>query len=114
MLTLLPRLDNHAAYLLLAQCVNARPAYLCRIVGPWNIAKFLEEFDEKVDECLAKIAELQNPLPEWSKQIRGLPAKQSGACVRRLRDTAFSAYSASFLKASGVIRAVFSRIWDAA
>ena len=55
-----------------------------------------------------------NPLPEWSKVIRGLPAKQSGACVRRLRDTAASAYCAAFNKASGIIRTLFLPVWEEA
>ena len=113
-LELIPRPENHTAYLLVAQCVNARPSYLCRIVGPWTVSRFLGDFNARIDECIQKIAGLQNPLPEWSKVIRGLPAKQSGACVRRLRDSAASAYCAAFLKASGIIRLLFPLVWKVA
>ena len=37
-LELIPRLENHTAYLLVAQCANARPSYLCCIVGPLTVS----------------------------------------------------------------------------
>ena len=74
-LELLPALHPHTAFLLLSQCVNARPAYLCRIVGPWSICGFLEAFDRKVDECLALIIGVQGSLPSVARILRGLPAK---------------------------------------
>ena len=93
-LELLPALHPHTAFLLLSQCVNARPAYLCRIVGPWSICGFLEAFDRKV----------QGSLPSVARILRGLPAKVGGVSVRRLENVCSRAHAASFLKATERIR----------
>ena len=104
-LEILPELpDPQAAYWILAQCVNARVSYLCRISAPWHIAEFLTDFDEKVDDCLAKILAVQGQLPRAARIIRGLPGKLGGGCIRRARDTAACAFSASFLHAMTQVR----------
>ena len=111
-LELLPALHPHTAFLLLSQCVNARPAYLCRIVGPWSICGFLEAFDRQVDECLALIIGVQGRLPRVARILRGLPDKVGGVSVRRLVDVCSRAHAASFLKATERIRYQCPLIWN--
>ena len=82
-LDVLHRLSAQPAYWLLAQCVNARVSYLCRISAPWLIAIHLNDFDDKVDACLAKIIDLPGGLPAIAGIIRGLPGKLGGGCIRR-------------------------------
>ena len=110
-LEVLHRLSAQPAYWLLAQCVNARVSYLCRISAPWLIAKHLNDFDDKVDACLAKIIDLQDGLPAIACIIRGLPGKLGGGCIRRSRDVSACGFSASFLNAMFIIQESCPVLW---
>ena len=110
-LEVLHSLSAQPAYWLLAQCVNARVSYLCRISAPWLIARHLNDFDDRVDACLAKIIDLPEPLPAIACIIRGLPGKLGGGCIRRSRDVSACGFSASFLNAMFIIQESCPILW---
>ena len=107
-------LPANQAFILCSFCISARMTYLARVVGPWQVADSYMLFDTVVDSFLAKILDVQGPLPALPSALRRLSIKCGGAGIRSLVDSSQCAYSASFMAAIPGIRSYMPKLWDLA